>query len=184
MERFMMIKGCPLFFLVAAPLSMTPSGDGPTSVPPAQAEFFEKRIRPVLVEHCVSCHGSKKQQAGLRLDSRGGLVKGSEDGPVVVEGSPEKSPLIRAIHYKGDLRMPPKGKLPASAIADLTAWVKMGLPWVGGRLEAEPERADFTEQTSSSEEKSPEIRIVKYAGLAQEVLKHRGKVVLVDIWFT
>ncbi|HMF17338.1 MAG TPA: PSD1 and planctomycete cytochrome C domain-containing protein, partial [Gemmataceae bacterium] len=94
-----------------------------------QVEFFEARIRPVLIEHCFRCHGEKKQKAGLRLDSRLALLKGSEDGPVVVSGQPEKSPLIQAVRHQGKIKMPPENKLPAQAIADLTTWVQMGLPW-------------------------------------------------------
>src|SRR5262249_23057327 len=92
---------------------------------PKQVEFFESRIRPVLVEHCFRCHGEKKQKAGLRLDSRQALLKGSEDGPVVVSGQPEKSPLIQAVRHQGKIKMPPENKLPAQAIADLTTWVQM-----------------------------------------------------------
>lgn len=94
-----------------------------------RVEFFETRIRPLLAEHCLGCHGGKKQQAGLRLDSLAGLLKGGENGPIVVKGHPEKSALIRAVDYKGDIRMPPQGVLPRQAIDDLTRWVQMGLPW-------------------------------------------------------
>src|SRR5262249_50285603 len=85
--------------------------------------------RPVLADNCFACHGEKKQQAGLRLDSLSGILKGTEDGPVVVKGEPEKSPLIKAIRYQNDTRMPPKEKLSTAVIEDLTLWVKMGLPW-------------------------------------------------------
>jgi hypothetical protein len=93
------------------------------------SEFFEARIRPVLAENCFSCHGPKKQQSGLRLDSREGLLKGADSGPVVVPGRPEESPLIEAIRHDATIKMPPKSKLPAQAIVDLTAWVRMGIPW-------------------------------------------------------
>jgi hypothetical protein len=99
---------------------------------PAALEFFEKKIRPVLVEHCHKCHAADAQKikGGLRLDDREALLKGGETGPVVVPGSLEKSRLIEAIGYKNvELQMPPKGKLPDTVIADLTAWVKMGAPW-------------------------------------------------------
>jgi hypothetical protein len=104
------------------------------------AEFFEARIRPVLAEHCFRCHGPKKQESGLRLDSRQRLLKGTDDGPVVVPGRPDKSPLIEAIHHDAVIKMPPKSKLPPRAIADLTDWVRMGVPWpdstptVGARI--------------------------------------------------
>src|SRR5437870_13200777 len=86
------------------------------AVTPQQAEFFEKQVRPVLVENCLSCHGPEKQKAELRLDSRKTLLQGAETGPVVKPGDPENSPLVQAIRYKGDIKMPPKGKLKPQAI--------------------------------------------------------------------
>jgi hypothetical protein len=100
----------------------------------AAAEFFETKIRPVLVEHCHACHSAKaeKLKGELLLDSRAGLLKGGEDGPVVVPGDPDKSRLIQAVRYKNvDLQMPKRGRLPDAVIADLTTWVAMGAPWPG-----------------------------------------------------
>lgn len=98
-----------------------------------QVEYFEKKIRPLLAEHCQQCHSTQtKQRGGLTLDSRAAVLKGGDNGPAIVPGAPEKSRLIQAIGYKDvDLRMPPKGKLNDAQIADLTAWVKMGSPWPG-----------------------------------------------------
>jgi hypothetical protein len=93
------------------------------------AAFFESRIRPILVEHCVSCHGPDKAKSGLRLDQRDLALKGGSGGPVLVPGRPDESSLIAAVHHDDEPRMPPKGKLPDSAIADLEAWVRMGTPW-------------------------------------------------------
>jgi mono/diheme cytochrome c family protein len=101
----------------------------PPAVSPQAAEFFESRVRPVLAEHCFTCHGPKRQQAGLRFDSRAALVKGSDSGPMLAAGDPEKSLLVQAICYPGEIKMPPKGKLPPEAVEALTAWVKMGVPW-------------------------------------------------------
>src|SRR5262245_36167746 len=98
-------------------------------VSPEATEFFEKRVRPVLAEHCYSCHGPKKQQAGLRLDGGAFVRKGSDGGPVLVPGDPDKSLLIHALRQQGDLKMPPKGKLNEQVVADLVTWVKMGAPW-------------------------------------------------------
>src|SRR5579871_227503 len=73
-----------------------------------EREFFERRVRPVLAEHCFSCHGPKKQQAGLRLDSRAALLKGGESGPAVVPGEPERSLLLEAVRQTGEVKkMPP-----------------------------------------------------------------------------
>ncbi len=96
------------------------------------AEFFEKQVRPILVARCQSCHGEAKQEFGLRLDSRASVLSGSDDGPIVVAGEPEKSKLIAAIRYGGDIEMPPKGKLPDEEISVLTRWVELGLPWPAG----------------------------------------------------
>ena len=93
---------------------------------------FESRIRPVLVERCVQCHGGEKQKGGLRLDSREGWVQGGKSGAAIVPGDIEKSLLIKAIHYKDpDLRMPPENKgaqLSVQEVADFEMWVKAGAP--------------------------------------------------------
>jgi hypothetical protein len=94
----------------------------------AGIEFFEKKIRPILVEHCYECHavGAKKVRGQLLLDSRAGVRKGGLSGPAIEPGDPDKSLLIKAVRYGDpDMKMPPKGKLPAALIADLEAWVKM-----------------------------------------------------------
>ncbi len=100
--------------------------------PPTAEEirFFESRIRPLLVDNCLKCHGEKKPKNGLRLDSRAGMIAGGDQGPAVVPGQPEKSLLIKAVNYQ-ELEMPPKKKLSAAQIADLTRWVQMGAPWPG-----------------------------------------------------
>jgi hypothetical protein len=95
-----------------------------------QLEYFEKKIRPLLAENCHGCHGPQKQKGKLRLDSRAGVLKGGESGPAIVSGAPAKSLLHKAIGYEEPtLRMPPRGKLSAEQIADLTAWIAMGAPW-------------------------------------------------------
>src|SRR5262245_5438173 len=74
-------------------------------------DFFERRIRPLLIQRCAECHGDKKQESGLRLDVREAAMKGGDSGPVVIAGHPEDSPLIKAIRYGDDVQMPPNGKL-------------------------------------------------------------------------
>ncbi len=94
-------------------------------------DFFEKKIRPVLVEHCYQCHSvaAQKQKGGLVLDSRDALRKGGDSGPAVVPGKPLESLLLKAVRYtEEELRMPPKGKLPEATIADLEKWVALGAP--------------------------------------------------------
>jgi Protein of unknown function (DUF1553)/Protein of unknown function (DUF1549)/Planctomycete cytochrome C len=101
----------------------------PASAAPADAAFFESQIRPALSEHCWSCHGPKKQTAGLRLDSRATILKGGESGPAINEKEPDKSLLLAAIRQDGMLKMPPKTKLPTLVVDALTTWVKRGAPW-------------------------------------------------------
>jgi hypothetical protein len=94
-------------------------------------DFFEAKVRPVLVEHCYKCHSAeaKKQQGGLHLDTRDALRAGGDNGPAVVPGKPDESRLVKAVRYTDpDLQMPPKGKLPDAAIADLEKWVALGAP--------------------------------------------------------
>jgi hypothetical protein len=112
-----------------APPGKVPAGGAQPPIPPQIAEFFETKIRPVLAESCFSCHGPKKQQANLRLDSREALLKGSENGPVIVSGQPDKSLLIHALRQQGELRMPPRSKLAEPVIADFAEWIKLGVPW-------------------------------------------------------
>jgi hypothetical protein len=102
-------------------------------------EFFESRIRPVLVERCYKCHsaGAEKLKGGLMLDSREGLLKGGDSGPAIELGHLEKSRLITAIEYQDvDLQMPPKGKLSEGQIADFREWMKRGAPWGEAKLAA------------------------------------------------
>jgi len=95
-------------------------------------EFFEKKIRPLLVENCYKCHSAQaeKLKGGLFLDTRDGLLKGGDTGPAIVAGQPEQSLLIKAVRYTDEnLQMPPKNqKLTPEQIADLETWVKMGAP--------------------------------------------------------
>jgi len=94
--------------------------------------FFESKIRPVLVERCYECHSAEKTKGGLALDTKAGWEKGGDSGPAILPGKPDESLLIKAVRYHDeDLAMPPQkkgGKLPDSAIAALTEWVKMGAP--------------------------------------------------------
>ncbi len=117
-----------LFLLVAL--------SGPATAAPPSAEgveFFEKHVRPLLVQHCQSCHGPQKQHGGLRLDTKADFFKGGDNGPVVVVGDPEKSPLIHAVRQDGSVKkMPPKTQLEAPAVAVLSEWVKRGAPWPDG----------------------------------------------------
>ncbi|MGH9658620.1 MAG: DUF1549 domain-containing protein, partial [Bryobacteraceae bacterium] len=93
-------------------------------------EFFETKIRPVLVKNCYLCHSRqfKTAQAGLVLDSRESIRRGGQSGHAVVPGNLDESLLIQVVRYTGKLKMPPMGKLPDAVIADLEKWVAMGAP--------------------------------------------------------
>ncbi len=110
------------------------------TIPPAIAfaadssefEFFEQKIRPVLVEHCYSCHSvgardSKKLQGALLLDSANAIASGGESGAVLVKGKSADSLLMKALKYDG-IEMPPAGKLPDDVIANFATWIEMGAP--------------------------------------------------------
>jgi hypothetical protein len=93
--------------------------------------FFEKAIRPVLVDRCFSCHGARveKPKGGLVLETREGMLKGGDSGPAIVPGDPEASLLIQAIRYRDEaLRMPPKRRLAPEQVAAFESWVKGGAP--------------------------------------------------------
>ncbi|MFO0867338.1 MAG: PSD1 and planctomycete cytochrome C domain-containing protein [Pirellulales bacterium] len=98
---------------------------------PEGVAYFERHVRPVLVEHCYACHsaGENRQKGGLRLDRREGWQKGGDQGPALVPGDPAASLLIRAVrHADPDLRMPPDKALPAAAVQHLEQWVRLGAP--------------------------------------------------------
>jgi mono/diheme cytochrome c family protein len=104
-----------------------------------QLEFFETRIRPLLVERCFSCHSAKaeKLKAGLYMDSRAALLKGGESGAAIVPRKPDESLIIEAVRYES-YEMPPDGKLGDEEIALLARWVEMGAPWPAEQSAASP----------------------------------------------
>jgi cytochrome c553 len=110
-----------------------PAGAGGANLTQADRDnrdaFFKSRIQTVLIGTCAKCHGSDKSQNNLRLDSRAALLKGGDSGPAVVPGDPDKSPLIQAVRYTGDIKMPPNKQLPASVIADFERWIRDGAVW-------------------------------------------------------
>jgi len=99
---------------------------------PEGLAFFERKIRPVLVERCYKCHSleAEKVKGGFLLDTRDGIIKGGNSGPAIVPGHPDRSLLIRAIRgADDDMKMPPKGELLAShEVADFESWIRRGAP--------------------------------------------------------
>ncbi|QDV41224.1 Planctomycete cytochrome C [Stieleria neptunia] len=97
---------------------------------PQAIAFFEKQVRPVLVEHCYDCHSAEGSvKGGLRLDTRAGLLQGGDSGAAIVAGDPDASLLIEAVEYKNhDLQMPPRNRLSETAVKALRKWVADGAP--------------------------------------------------------
>jgi len=100
---------------------------------PAAIEFFEKRIRPILVENCHNCHSADtNSRGGLRVDDRNGLLNGGDHGAAIVPGKPDESLLLKAVSYTdAKLQMPPKKQLSAEQLADLRKWIIDGAAWPG-----------------------------------------------------
>ncbi len=128
-----------ILFLAILPSTLPAADDKGTA-------FFEQKIRPVLVQHCESCHSvsaqkAKKIQGALFLDSAAGIAKGGESGPLLVKGKPAESLLMKALKHDG-LEMPPSGKLPDSVIADFAKWIDLGAPDPrGGEAVAQAKRS-------------------------------------------
>ena len=112
---------------IAILLAASSAGASDEAVERQRLDFFEAKIRPVLVTHCYECHAtdSKKLRGGLLVDSRQGLLKGGESGPALVPGDPKESLLISALKHD-DFEMPPKGKLSPKVIADFEKWIQDG----------------------------------------------------------
>jgi hypothetical protein len=123
------LTGCLLLVAVACRASDSPQ---------ERVDFFEKRIRPIFVDHCYDCHGVDEASGKLRLDTKAGWMRGGESGPTIVPGDPSASLLIKAVSYRdAKLKMPPPdegGKLSEQEIKDLITWVRQGAvdPRTGG----------------------------------------------------
>ena len=101
----------------------------PLSAQTTDVEFFEAKIRPVLVQRCYSCHNSKMAapKGDLILDTKEGLLKGGASGPVLVAGNPAESRLMKVLSYTDPLvQMPPSGKLTDAVLQDFTQWIAKG----------------------------------------------------------
>ncbi len=113
---------------LAAEEANTASHTETKALSPEQLDFFEKQVRPVLVEHCYECH-SERADGGLQIDSREGLLRGGDSGAALIPGNSDTSLLIEAVRYQNlDFQMPPQGKLDLAQIAALEKWVAMGAP--------------------------------------------------------
>jgi hypothetical protein len=138
--------------LIGALLAVAPVAQGD--------DFFETKVRPVLAERCFKCHGEKEQKGGIRLDGPDHFRAADGSGPLVVPGKPDESRLIRAVRQTGDVKMPPKGKLPAAELRALEDWVKAGAIWPAKEI-AKPAGADHW---AFKPVQSPAVPRVKDAG--------------------
>ncbi len=122
------LRACAVVLPLLA--SLARAEEAPVAHSPEGLEYFEANIRPLLVNHCLDCHGEDRQ-GGLQLDSRAAMLAGSDSGPSIVPGRPDDSRLIKAVRYQSDPKMPPDGKLAAEEIAKLETWISMGAPAPG-----------------------------------------------------
>lgn len=123
--------GCYWLLLLAMGVAASSASEPGTTFSSEDIEFFERRVRPLFIEHCYECHSGEAEavEGGLWLDSRAGVLSGGDTGPAAIPGKPTGSLLIDAVEY-GDLyQMPPKAKLPAHEVAVLREWVARGMPW-------------------------------------------------------
>ena len=118
-------KAIWLVLLVLMPVARTQAAKPPDA---REIEFFETKIRPILANHCIACHGPEKQKAGLRLDASDSMRVGGDSGPIIEPGKPEDSLLVETVGYESVTRMPPKGKLAPEQVEALTEWVRLERP--------------------------------------------------------
>ncbi len=123
-SRVLLLTAC-----ILSCVTTTAALAGADQIPVEQLQFFEAKIRPVLVKHCYECHSgkSKSVKGGLLLDTRERIRKGGDSGAVIVAGKPQQSLLIQALKHDG-LEMPPEQKLPEHVIADFVKWIETGAP--------------------------------------------------------
>ncbi len=132
-KRLMMICFATV---VAAACGPHPALAQENAITDQQMVFFESKVRPLLAEHCWSCHGSDEQKGDLRLDSLTAIHAGGESGSTLDADDPAASLLLEAVRYES-YEMPPAGKLPGDQIAILERWVEMGAPWPGQIVDRE-----------------------------------------------
>ena len=129
-QQRLKMRSQPIHVICMSVVLLLPAGVSLADDEPAGIDFFEKRIRPVLVQHCYDCHSAdaKALKAGLLLDSRDGWKRGGDSGPAIVPGKPGDSLLIKALKYEDGMEMPPKGKLSEEVVADFAKWIEQGAP--------------------------------------------------------
>ncbi|MDB4775613.1 hypothetical protein OAG62_00665, partial [bacterium] len=102
-----------------------------TQVDAVGIEFFERKIRPILLEHCLDCHGEDPEalKGGFDLSHAAGTLAGGESGVAIIPGDPEGSALFQAVSYADkEFAMPPRGRLSDQQVADIRKWIEIGAP--------------------------------------------------------
>ncbi len=144
-----------------------------TNPPEVQLRFFEAKVRPLLIEHCQQCHGPKKQQGGLRLDTAAGFRQGGDNGALLSDKRDE-SLLLKAVRHEGP-KMPPKKRLSPAEIDLLTQWVRMGAPWPEAAAPIRS-RSIVTEEDrrfwSFQLVRDPEVPTIQHRHLANNPIDH------------
>lgn len=130
---------------------------------PAQIEqerFFEQHVRPLLIKHCIECHGPKKQFAEFRLDSREHLLKGGESGPAIKPNHPDESLLMSAVRRES-LEMPPDKPLNKDEIEILSTWISQGAAWPKNTAIGKTTKTNFSKHWSFQPIRNPRRPKVK-----------------------
>jgi hypothetical protein len=141
------------------------------SLPANSPDFFETKIRPVLIKNCYSCHTSS-QMSGLRVDSQDAIAKGGKRGPAIVPGKPDESILLKAIRQTDQaLKMPMGGKLTDAEVSDFAAWIEAGAVWpkaapvtavADGKYVIYPQQKEFWSLLPLKQPKVPAVKDIKW----------------------
>jgi hypothetical protein len=142
------------------------------SIPANSPDFFEAKIRPVLVRNCYSCH-TTSQMSGLRVDSQDAMTKGGKRGPAIVPGDANGSLLMQALKQIDPApKMPMGGKLTDAEVSDFAAWINAGAVWpktaavtaaADGKYIIYPEQKEFWSLVPLTQPKLPLVRDQKWA---------------------
>jgi cytochrome c553 len=155
--------------LISLAVVSTVSAQG---IPANSPDFFETKIRPVLIKNCYTCHAAS-QMGGLRLDSQEALIKGGKRGPALVPGKPDESILLKAVQQTDQsLRMPMGGKLSDAEVSDIASWIEAGAVWpktatmtaaTDGKYIIYPEQKEFWSIVPLHQPKIPLVKDQKWA---------------------
>src|SRR4051812_38390132 len=136
----------PVIFLILTALAAAVCAQTPE-----QSEFFEKKVRPLLVANCQGCHNAKVKTSGLDLSTIAGFQQGGASGALVSKDDPKSSLLLKVTSYEDRLKMPPTGKLKDEDMATLKSWIAIGAPWPGAASASTPKPAGTGKQITDAD---------------------------------